>query len=258
MRLPMLLLKLLLTPLLTLAVSLAARAWGHRASGWLTSLPLVAGPIAAVLLIEQGAAFVMQMSVSTLASLPAIAAYILVFARLARHRGWAASLVAGWAVFILCAIPLSFLPIGPWAGLATTWAALAAAYRLLPRSSAPRVPVHVPRIEIAFRMAASVALMLLISYGADTFGPQVSGALMAFPIGGSVLPAFTRALHGVEATTMLMRGFTLGMFAFPLFVFVLAVAVLHVHPVAAFAGGIVAVLAGHFVAALASNRGWVR
>jgi hypothetical protein len=254
----MLLLKLLLTPLLTLAVSLAARAWGHRASGWLTSLPLVAAPIAAVLLVEQGTDFLVKTAVATLVSLPAIAAYILVFARVARTRGWVASLLSGWAVFMVCAIPLSFVPVGPWVGLAMTWVALAAAYRLLPRSNSPRVPVHVPRVEIAFRMAASVALMLVISYGAEAFGPQVSGALMAFPIGGSVLPAFTRALHGVEATSMLMRGFTLGMFGFPLFLFGLAVLLGHVHPVAAFAGGLLGVLAGHFAAAMAANRGWVR
>jgi hypothetical protein len=168
-----------------------------------------------------------------------------------------ASLLLGWAVFVVCAIPLSFLPFGPWVGLAMTWAALAAAYRFLPRTNAPRVPVHVPRVEIALRMTASVVLMLVISYGAEAFGPQVSGALMAFPIGGSVLPAFTRALHGVEATSMLMRGFTLGMFGFPMFLFVLAIALEHVHPVAAFAGGVLGVLAGHFAAALALRRGWV-
>ena len=34
--------------------------------------------------------------------------------------------------------------------------------------------------------------------GFSYFGARVSGVLMAFPIGGSVLPAFTRALHGVD------------------------------------------------------------
>jgi len=254
----MLILKLLLTPCLILAVSLAARVGGHRVSGWLTSLPLIAAPIAAVLLIEQGTDFLVRASVANLVSLPAIAVYIAVFALVARRRGWAASLFAGWASFIVCAIPLSFLPFGPVAGLAMTWVALAVAYRLLPRPEGARIPATVPRIEIAFRMGAAVALMLVITYGAEVFGARVSGALMAFPIGGSVLPAFTRALHGAEATRQLMRGFTLGMFGFPVFVFVLAVGLPHANPVLVFVASLTGVLAVQFLVALATNRGWVR
>ena len=253
----MLILKLLLTPFLIYAVSLAARVWGHRVSGWLTSLPLIAAPIAAVLLVEQGTDFVVRASVATLVSLPAIAVYIAVFALVARRHGWAASLFSGWSAFITCAIPLSFLPVGPYAGLAMTWAALAVAYRLLPRPDGARIPVTVPRVEIAFRMGAAVALMLVITYGAEVFGARVSGALMAFPIGGSVLPAFTRALHGAEATRQLMRGFTLGMFGFPVFVFALAIGLSHAHPVAVFAVSLAGVLAVQFLVALATNRGWV-
>lgn len=254
----MLILKLLLTPLLTLFVSLAARAWGHRASGWLTSLPIVAGPIAAVLLIEQGTDFLVRTSEATLVALPAIAVYILVFARVSRRYGWVASLLCGWAAFVVAALPLSYIPAGAPVGLALTWGALAAAYLLLPRTDAPRVPVHVPRIEIAFRMSAAVLLMLVISYGADLFGARISGVLLSFPIGGSVLPAFTRGLHGVEATTLLLRGFTLGMFAFPMFFFVLALALPAAHPVLAFAAGVLATVAAHSLLGLAANRGWVR
>lgn len=241
-----------------LAVSLAARVWGHRASGWLTSLPIVAGPIAAILAIEQGAAFLVQTSEAMLVTLPAIAAYVLVFALLARRRGWVASLLAGWLVFVLAAVPLSFVQVNALSGLALTWFSLALVYWRLPRSTAPRVPVIVPQIEIGLRMLAAVVLMLVISYGADSFGPRISGVLLAFPIGGSVLPAFTRAIHGVEATTLLLRGFTLGMFAFPMFFFALAVALPLMHPVPAFGAGILASLAVHFLLALASNRGWFR
>lgn len=254
----MLILKLILTPLLTLAVSLAARAWGHRASGWLTALPIVAGPIAAVLLVEQGQEFLVGTLVGTLVTLPAIAVYVVVFALVSQRFGWACSLVSGWAAFVACAVPLSLLPIGAAGGLLMTWGALACAYKLVPRSGTPLVPVSVPRIEIAFRMAASVVLMLVISYGAEIFGPRVSGVLLAFPIGGSVLPAFTRALHGAEATLHLLRGFVVGMFGFPLFMFVLALALPATNAVLAFAASVAAVVAAHFATALALNRGWVR
>ena len=93
----MLLLKLLLTPLLTLAVSLAARIWGHRVSGWLTALPIVAGPIMAVLMLEQGAAFAIDVAIGTLITLPALAAYIVAFGYLAQRSGWLTCLLVAWA-----------------------------------------------------------------------------------------------------------------------------------------------------------------
>lgn len=254
----MIALKLLLIPLLMLGVSLAARIWGHRASGWLTSMPLVAGPIVIVLLIEQGPDFVGRVSVAMLMALPAIAAHVVAFSRASQHFGWVASLLSGWAAFILAALPLSLFEGSLWLGLAMTWLALAIAYAMLPRTGAPRGPVVVPRAEILLRVTSAVALMVGISYAADNFGARVSGVLMAFPIGGSVLPAFTRALHGVDATTLLMRGFTLGMFAFPVFFVGLALALPAMHPALAFAIGLVASTATHALVAQASRRGWVR
>lgn len=251
-------LKLLLIPLLMLGVSLAARIWGHRVSGWLTSMPLVAGPIVIVLLIEQGPAFVGRVSVAMLMALPAIAAHVVAFAHVSRRFGWATSLLSGWAAFVVAALPLSLLEGSLWLGVVLTWLALALAYALLPRTTAPRGPVAVPRVEILLRVASAVGLMFGISYAADHFGARVSGMLMAFPIGGSVLPAFTRALHGVDASVLLMRGFTLGMFAFPVFFVGLALALPVMHPVPAFAIGLVATTATHALIAQASRRGWVR
>ena len=87
----MIALKLLLIPLLMLGVSLAARIWGHRVSGWLTSMPLVAGPIVIVLLIEQGAEFVGHVSVAMLMALPAIAGHVVAFSLASQRFGWVAS-----------------------------------------------------------------------------------------------------------------------------------------------------------------------
>jgi O-antigen/teichoic acid export membrane protein len=50
-------LKLVLTPLLIAAASLARRRWGHAVSGWLLGLPLTSGPVAFFLAIERGASF---------------------------------------------------------------------------------------------------------------------------------------------------------------------------------------------------------
>ena len=250
----MLLLKLLLTPLLTLGVTLAARIWGHRVSGWLTALPIVAGPIMAVLILEQGSAFAIDTAIGTLITLPALAAYIVAFAYLARRRRWLACLLGAWAAFFAVALPLSLLNVNAHQALAAAWAGLGIACLITPNPRTAGGPVHVPRIEIALRVAAAVALMLVITYGAQTLGASLSGLLLSFPIGGSVLPAFTRALHGVEATEHLLRGFITGLIPFPLFFYGLAAGLPYAHPAIVFAAALGAVLASHFLVILAFRR----
>ena len=250
----MLLLKLLLTPLLTLAVSLAARIWGHRVSGWLTALPIVAGPIMAVLILEQGSAFAIDVATGTLITLPALAAYIVAFGYLAQRSGWMTCLLGAWAAFFVTAAPLSMIPANPHTALAAAWAGLGAAYLIVPNPKTRAGPVRVPRIEIVLRVAAAVALMLIITYGAQNLGASVSGLLLSFPIGGSVLPAFTRALHGVDATEHLLRGFITGLIPFPLFFYGLAAGLPHAHPVVVFAAALGAMLASHFLVIVALER----
>lgn len=250
----MLLLKLLLTPLLTLGVTLAARIWGHRVSGWLTALPIVAGPIMAVLIIEQGSAFAIQTAIGTLITLPALAAYIVAFALLAQRYNWLVCLLGAWLAFFASAVPLLLIAANAHQALTAAWAGLGLAYFVTPNPKTPAGPVAVPRIEIALRIAAAVALMLIITYGAEVLGATLAGLLLSFPIGGSVLPAFTRALHGVDATEHLLRGFITGLIPFPLFFYGLAAGLPHAHPALAFATALLSVLAAHFLVIVAVRR----
>jgi len=53
------------------------------------------------------------------------------------------------------------------------------------------------------------------------FPAAVSGLLLALPITGNVLPCFTRARHGADATIELLAGFVRGMVGFGAFFLVL-------------------------------------
>ena len=243
----MLLLKLALVPALVLLVSLAARRWGHRVSGLLSAVPIIAGPILFFMALDLGVTFTAETARATLITLPALAAYLLVFGLIARRAGWAASLFGGWAVFAIVVVPLTMITANAWQGLLAACAGFGGALLLLPR---PRHPVDVaviPNSEIALRMTAAFAITLLIALGAQTFGPQVSGALLSFPIGGSVLPVFTRALHGLDATLSLLRGFLLGLLPFAVFFYALSVLLPTFGIAGGFAGALAAVLAAHFV-----------
>jgi hypothetical protein len=248
---PMLILKLLLTPLLTLGVSLAARVWGHRVSGWLTALPIIAAPIFAILLIEQPLDFCIRMAIGTLVTLPGLAAYCVAYRWIAHRAGWAVTLVSSWAVFFVVAIPLSWLDVNVHEAAAIAWIGLVAGWLCIPNPRSAARPVHVPRVEIALRVVAAVALMLTITYGAQTFGPRTSGVLLSFPIGASVLPAFTRALHGVDATDHIMRGVIIGLLPFPLFFYGLGFGLPLVHPALAYIAGLGSLLLAHFLFVMA-------
>ena len=50
-------LKLSLVPLLIAGVTLGTRRWGPRIGGWLTALPVIAGPTLCFYAIEQGTDF---------------------------------------------------------------------------------------------------------------------------------------------------------------------------------------------------------
>src|SRR5262249_1129973 len=75
--------KLVLTPLLISAVTLAGRRWGPGVSGWLAGLPLTSGPVSVFLAVEQGPQFAMRAALGTLAGLAAVAAFALSYPALA-------------------------------------------------------------------------------------------------------------------------------------------------------------------------------
>lgn len=243
----MLFLKLALVPALILLVSLAGRRWGHRASGLLSAVPIIAGPILFFMALDLGADFTADTARATLITMPALAAYLLVFGLLARRAGWAACLLGGWAAFAVVVTPLTAIPANAWQGLLVACAGFGGVLFLLPRPARPVDVAEIPNSEIALRMAAAFAITLVIALGAQTFGPRVSGALLSFPIGGSVLPAFTRALHGPDATLSLLRGFLLGLLPFAVFFYGLALLLPAYGIAIGFAGALAAVLAAHFV-----------
>lgn len=219
------LLKITLVPVVVWLASLAGRRWGHAVSGWISGLPLIAGPLSVFLALGEGAAFAAETAAATLQTTAAAGFHCLAFGRAGR-RGfrWPAALAAGWASFAASAAVIGALALPPAAGLALAGALLALQLRALPRPPGQGAPVPIPRAEIAVRIVAAMAFAAAIVLGASVLGPRLAGMLLAFPIVGSVLPAFTLALYGPDATVRLLRGFLRGLYAFAAFHFAVAVA----------------------------------
>ncbi len=238
------LLKLALVPLVVWLASIAGRRWGHAATGWISGLPLIAGPISVFLALDQGVRFAADTAATTLQVTAAAALHCFVFAHASRRFGWLASLLCGLASFAAAAGVLGAVRMPPLVGAGVTALALGLMLAKLPRVPAASDPVAIPDSELAVRVAAALALAAAVTLGANHFGPRVSGILLAVPISGAVLPSFALALHGSDATVRLLAGFLSGLFAFAAFQFVVAAAlpalgVLAGYPVA-FAAGLAA------------------
>jgi hypothetical protein len=220
----LLLAKLVLTPLLIAAVTLAARRWGPGVGGWLAGLPLTSGPVSVFLALEQGPVFAGRAAVGTLAGLIGVACFCVVYARFSRTHSWTLATAAGIAAYLAGAALLSRIPLALGPTVGGTVAVLLVAFRFLPISgAADRAPPQ-PRWDVPLRMAVATALVLLLTATAAALGPIVSGVLSPFPVFATVLAVFTHRHVGAAATQQLLRGIVLGSFAFAGFFVVVAAA----------------------------------
>ncbi len=251
----MFLLKITLVPLVVWLASLAGRRWGHGATGWISGLPLIAGPISVFLTLDQGPRFAAEAAAMTLQVTPAAALHCFVFAHAAHRAPWWAALLAAWAAFVGAALLLGARPFPPALSAAAAALALALLVARLPRPATPAGPAAVPRAELGVRVGMALALAALITLGADAFGARLSGVLLAFPITGSVLPAFAAALYGADATARLLAGFITGLFAFGAFHLVVATAMPALGPLATYVVACAAGLATATLAARLRTRG---
>jgi hypothetical protein len=217
----MLVLKLALVAASVLLATLAAKRFGHAIGGAVAGMPMIAAPIMAILLIDHSAAQVQAIALATLACVPATIAHIVTFAHAARRWSWPVGLMFAFVSFGLFGAMLTNLPLPVFWTCAVALAAPAIGLRVAPRGGGPAIAVAVPHIELVLRIAAAVLMAAVIILGADALPAAVNGLLLAVPITGTILPCFTQARYGPDATVSLMSGFVRGLHGFAVFFVVL-------------------------------------
>jgi hypothetical protein len=238
--------RLLLAPSFVVGASLATRRYGAAVGGVLAGLPVVAGPILAVYYIQHGRAFAANAAAGTLLGIVSLAAFVVVFGRLAIRARWLACLLAGWLAFFVATAALDGVSVPVGVALVLALAGLGLGVALLPRSSQPAAiaPSARPPWDLPVRACCALALVLALTTASGWLGPQLSGLLAPFPIITTVLAAFTRAQLGAGETVRLLRSILGGFVAFALFCFVLTIALRHLNAASAFVlAAVVALLA---------------
>ena len=209
----MLLLKLVLTPALIAAASLAGRRWGHAVSGWLVGLPLTSGPVAFFLAIERGPSFAADATLGSLAGAIAEAAFCLAYAFVAPRVAWPAALAVASLAFaavagVLQQAPLSLGPIA-----VAAFVSLAVTLFVIPNAVATTARTAPARWDLPARMVSATLIVLAITESAPVIGARWSGLLATFPVYAAILTVFAHRVDAAPAVQVL-RGLVWGLFGF--------------------------------------------
>jgi hypothetical protein len=144
--------KLTLTPLIMYVTSAAGRRWGPGVSGWLTGLPLLAGPVSVFVCIEQGTSFASHAAGTTLLGMWSSCAFCLAYHALA-PRGWAAASVAAVTAFAVATAALNQVSLPPWVGLAGVTVGAQLCLGTIPAPASTGTAVPPPPWDMPARLA---------------------------------------------------------------------------------------------------------
>lgn len=223
----LLLLKLLFTPLLITAVTLAGRRWGPDISGWLIGFPLTSGPVSLILALQGGTVFAAHAATATLAGQGATCAFCLAYSIAAYHTGWLASALIAVGTFFLSIFLINTLQLSLLPTFLITAAAVLVILRLIPRTRESLPDVAPPRWDLPMRMLLAASFVLALTSAAHFLGPQVSGLLSPFPSFGTTLAVFAHRNQGPAAVRKVVRGMVSGAMAFIVFFLVVGAALPH-------------------------------
>jgi uncharacterized membrane protein (GlpM family) len=235
-------LKLVVTPALIGAATLAGRRWGESVGGWLVGLPLTTGPVAFFIALDQGEQFAAAAALGSLGGAAAEAAFCVAYGRVAWRGGWPLALLAGSAAFAGVGAALQGLALSALPLFLVGIAALAGALRLTPTSAPMVAPVRPPRGDLPARMVLATVVVLLITALAPRLGARLSGLLATYPLFAAILTVFAHRRQGGGAALGVLRGLLFGLFAFAAFCCVLGVSLVRLGIAGGFAAAAVAAL----------------
>jgi len=177
------------TACVVIGISWIVARMGPKVGGIVVGLPIVLAPGFGFMLVDHAPDFVGQAAAGALFSLSATQIFLLVFFATSRQLGPVISVAGAAMVWLLCAVPLSLMPHDPVIG-----AGLFIAVTMLARRIGRRWVASQSRQASGTRWGLLVLRGLLagllvgaVTLAAAELGPAFSGAIMAFPIGFTVI-----------------------------------------------------------------------
>lgn len=216
--------KLVATPLLIWALTLATRRYGPGVGGLLMGIPLTSGPISLILAWQFGPGFAAQAAVGSLVGQVSTGLFCLAYALCARNRGPAVCALVGLIVYVVATILWSGMTWTLWPATMLLATSLWLLLRLFPEAGASGVSRRPPRWELPARMATATVFVLALTGVARWLGPELSGLIAPLPIFALILAVFTHLGQGPAAAMALLAGLLRGSAAFGAFFVTVALA----------------------------------
>ncbi len=194
-----------------LMVMALARHGGRRTAGMVAALPTVTAPALAWLAHDRGNAFAAEAAITSVAACAMLAAFAVVHARVARHRGVVTTLSCGIVGAAMFAAPVALASSTLLAALALAVFSCMLALLCLPVP--PRhalLPVRTPLVATAL-VAAGLGLLTVAA--APLFGSFVSGLLASLPLISGAVAATEHASTGHVGVAHFLRGYVTGLLA---------------------------------------------
>jgi hypothetical protein len=216
-------LKLVVTPLLVGAASLAGRRWGPSVGGWLIGIPFTSGPVVFFLALNPGPHFAALAAEATMAGAISQAAFCLAYSWTAARVGWSISLLAATLGYAAATVLLIHVPLRGGLLFVVVVVVLVFALFLMPlRGIPPSSRVALPRWDLPARMVVATAFVVVLTGIAPLLGARLAGLLAPFPLYGAVLAGFAHRFQGAGSAVGVLRGLLLGLFAFAAFFLLLS------------------------------------
>ncbi|WP_060483100.1 hypothetical protein [Pseudomonas sp. NBRC 111119] len=216
-------LKLIVTPLLMWAISLASRRWGGLLGGLLSGLPITSALVMTFLCLEQGTAFALGAVPGALGGLAAVQATYAFYLFATRRLGVGAAV--GLAVLFYGVAAYAFTHWGSlYLSIGVALVLIAVLINASGREPKPEaMALSRQRYwEIPLRMVSATSLLMVTTSLANWLGPATSGMLAPIPVIAWPLVVFANVQNGRAGMAAMVRGNAIGAVGVIAFYLVLA------------------------------------
>lgn len=212
------------TAFVVVLVALAVRRFGALIGGALVGLPIVLGPGYFFLLEKSTPAFVAETASFSLLALCATQTFLLAYMATAKAGSSARSLAAAASVWVVSIAVLKSLPANPFIGLLAFLFITVVTYRAgLRFVSETRVEKGREQNGLLLLRACLAGLLVAsVTIGAKRFGAGVSGLLLAYPIGFTMVSVTIHQQYGNAHVIAVLHSGILGTVSLGGFCFTLA------------------------------------
>lgn len=222
----LLLLRASLTAALVASTGIVQARCGPRATGWLVGLPLTSLPFLLLVGLDEGPWFARATAGGIIVGQTTAVACCAAYAYVARRRGWLPSTAAGGVVAVLAGGLLVAWHAPLWAAVSVLAALLACALACWPRRPGSRSQgdggARRWKRDVMLRTAIATACVVAATKASEDFGPEIAGALVAFPTVPLIHAAFTQRSTGSLASVQLIENMLTGMWCGGTFVLLVA------------------------------------